>query len=417
MVEIETFEKIVPEGKALARWHDKALFVVGPLPGESARVRVTREKPTWAEGVAEKLTVLSPHRHEALEPHFMSCSPWQGVEYSYQLELKRGMLAETFARPGLELAVEAMVASPMEMGYRDKLEFVFGAGLELSLHERGGVTGLVPATGGCVLGSEAMNAAAQAAVERARELDLGELAESLVVRQSYTHGEVVVVLVLKARARRDWQRLVTSKAAGVVVAYQNKDKRLEMIWSRGVVELRETLGGVDLAYPWDAFFQVNVPAFGRALERILTHIKQNTKVVDLYGGAGTIGLPVARVAREVVGIELQGSAVELANINARSNGIVNYQAHVSSSERVDSGLLEGVDTIIVDPPRAGLSPRAVALLLAVKPRQVVYLSCNPVTQARDIMLLQEAYSPSGVTGFDFYPGTLHVESLVALTLR
>jgi 23S rRNA (uracil1939-C5)-methyltransferase len=109
--------------------------------------------------------------------------------------------------------------------------------------------------------------------------------------------------------------------------------------------------------------------------------------------------------------------VTLANPQAARAGLSNYRAIQSPSEQLDPELLAGADTIIVDPPRAGLTTAAIELLAAAAPRQIIYLSCNPVTQVRDIMLLAEHYTPGAPVGFDFYPGALHLESLVVLTRR
>jgi tRNA/tmRNA/rRNA uracil-C5-methylase (TrmA/RlmC/RlmD family) len=412
------FEKIVSEGKAMAHWHEKAVFAVGPLPGETARMRVTREKPTWAEAVVREFVETSVHRRQARETHFMSCSPWQGVDYDYQLKLKREMLAELFGRPGLELPVAEIVGSKQQFGYRNKLEFALrpGAdgGVELAMHERGSVDGLVATPEGCALGSAAMNEVARAVQTVLSSLEVAGVAEKLTVRQSSATGAVVAVVTLARRLKRDWSRLEVPEAAGVAAVYRARGG-FERLWSWGELELSESLGGVELRYPWEAFFQVNVPVFAQALGRILARIVPDTRVVDLYGGVGTIGLPAARTALEVVGIEVSQAAVDLADRNAGRNGLVNYRAVAAPSESVSAELLARADTVVVDPPRAGLHSRVVEQLLAAGPRQIVYLSCNPVTQVRDLMRLMPEYSPAPAVGFDFYPGTLHVESLVVLS--
>ena len=427
-METVRFDKIVPEGKAMGYWQGRALFAVGPLPGEEARVRVTRRKKDWAEGVVQEWVETSPRRGEASETHYLSCSPWQAVEYDYQLELKRGMLAEVYARPELAAAglrVGEVMASPQRFGYRNKLEFSLweagakGSGkLELAFHERGSWKYLLPAPHGCLLGTEAMNQAAETVVERVNELDLVGVADTLTVRQSHTHGQVITVLLVKDTVERDWSKLVVPQVAGVAVVRKLRHDTYETLWQHGELMLRETVGGVKLIYPWDSFFQVNLPAFEAALGRVLAEIKPGAQVIDLYGGAGTIGLPAARVAARVVGVEIVQSSVDLANRNADINGLTNYRALAIAGEKLDPSVLAGADTIIVDPPRAGLHPKVVDMLLAARPERIIYLSCNPVTQARDVTLLLAAYKPSGpVVGFDFYPGTLHLESLVTLARK
>src|SRR5664279_961988 len=135
------FVKIVGEGKALGYLDGRACFCAGPLPGETTLVETVKTKRNFTEATMLAVEQASVHRHEAREPHFLLCSPWQGVDYAYQLELKRGMLAEIFGRPELQLKVDDMVAAPEQFGYRNKLEFSLkrGAGvkLELAFHARG----------------------------------------------------------------------------------------------------------------------------------------------------------------------------------------------------------------------------------------------------------------------------------------
>jgi 23S rRNA (uracil1939-C5)-methyltransferase len=129
---------------------------------------------------------------------------------------------------------------------------------------------------------------------------------------------------------------------------------------------------------------------------------------------GSIGLAAARRAHKVVGVEVNPSSVEWSLGNADRNAIVNYTAVQTAAERLDTAVLRGADCVIVDPPRAGLHGRVIDALLEAAPARIIYLSCNPATQVRDLQFLSGAYRAQGVEGFDFYPGTLHLESLAVL---
>lgn len=400
----------------MAFWNDKALFCIGPLPGEVAKVRVIREKKSWAEAAVEEIITASPHRHEPREEHFLSCSPWQGVDYAYQLELKKQMLAEIYGRPELTLPVEDFAAAPERFGYRNKLEFSLvniKGQLQLAFHTRGTSDRYVMAPEGCVLGSAALNAAAMLVLDGLNALDIKKVAQSLTLHESSV-GQIIAVVILREKAACELAPLAELPVDGIVVALRQLPDAYKSLWSHGISELSEIVGGVTVSYPWDAFFQVNPLAFASALTDILRYIDPSHFVADLYGGAGTIGLPVAKVAKKVVGIEISASAVKLANLNAGKNELVNYQAFATPSEKMNPEIMRGVDTVIVDPPRAGLNHKVIEFLLEAKPSRIVYLSCNPVTQARDIKLLGPAYEPSGLKGYDFYPGTLHMESLIVL---
>jgi 23S rRNA (uracil1939-C5)-methyltransferase len=413
-----TFEKIVPEGRALARLDGKALFVTGALPGEIAVVNVGRPKKTWAEGTLVSISQASPHRSEPREEHYMSCSPWQGVDYPYQLELKEAMLAELFGRPELDLTVKSMTGSNQPFGYRNKLEFTVETDpygdLQLTFHARGSFRDLISAEAGCVLGSNAMNQAATDLLKVMQGLDLADFIDTLTVRESAA-GNVIAVLLVKREIKRDWKQLSIKGLAGIAVVRKLRHDTYHTDWKFGRLELSEMVGGVALTYPWDSFFQVNIPMFEQALARIMAAVPSGSRVLDLYGGAGTIGLAVARQAASVRGVDIVESSVKLANHNAASAGLTNYKAVTAASENLDPASLEGVDVVIVDPPRAGLHARVVEFLVASQVPRIIYLSCNPATQVRDLVLLKAGgYAISNPEGFDFYPGTLHLESLVIL---
>jgi 23S rRNA (uracil1939-C5)-methyltransferase len=408
-----TFAKIVSEGKALGYYDGRACFCVGPIPGETAEVEITRTKPRFCEAVLREITQPAPEREPAVEEHFLACSPWQGVSYDRQLELKRQMLTEALGRPELGLPVLGMTGSPEQWGYRNKLEFALDwrdGQARLAWHGRG-THELVPTPDGCRLGSEAMNLAAREVAGRLSLLGANE-ATSIVVRQS--QAGVVVMVGLERSRRRNWSELVGPELAGLAVAVTAPGHQYDPIWHSGALEGWEELGGVRVAYPPDGFFQVNVPAFRLALADILAAVPEGAAVVDLYGGAGSVGLPLARQAKSVRGIEIDAAAVARAEASAAAADLSNYEAVTLPAQRLTSDDLQGADVVVVDPPRAGLDERVIDRLLESLPERIVYLSCNPVTQARDLMRLASAYRSEGVRGYDFYPGTLHLESLAVL---
>lgn len=420
---IVEFQKIVGEGKAMGYLDGRACFVAGPLPGETAQVEVRRSGARFVEADLVELVTQSPQRQAAAEAHYRLCSPWQGVAYDYQLELKRSMLAEIMGRPELELRVGEVVAAPQPLGYRNKLEFAVmpgpSAGLQLALHARGRSDRLEPSPDGCVLGSAGMNIAARAVLARLEQLDVAAEVVSIMVRQTGgIAGGCVVVVGLRRRVKRAWLSLQGPELAGVVVAVVRPGHGYETVWQAGKTGLTETVGGVAVDYAYAGFFQTNVPVFEGALHQITAAVPPGSTVVDLYGGAGAIGLAVAaRCEAQVTGAEIDAAAVQMSNQSAARAGLHSYQAVATAAERLDPALLAGAGMVIVDPPRAGLDRRVVQALLTTGPQRIVYLSCNPVTQARDIMALQGHYQAGPLTGFDFYPGTLHLESLVVLDRR
>ncbi|MBW4062000.1 23S rRNA (uracil(1939)-C(5))-methyltransferase RlmD [Candidatus Saccharibacteria bacterium] len=420
MSERIAFTKVVADGQAMGYWHDKAVFVPGPLAGEVAEVEITNEKTKSAQGVVERYIEVSEHRSEAVEDHFAACSPWQGVAYDQQLEQKRGMLSEAFARPGLQLPIDDVIGADKPLGYRNKLEFKFvktGTDqLGLAFHDRGSATKFVAAPAGCVLGSARMNEAAKRLAHLLGKMGLADLADTLMIRESQTGTGMVAIITLKSATTNNWLQLKLADLTGVAVIVKQRHNKIETLWSEGSLALGETIAGVEQFYPWDSFFQTNVPMFERALDRILDAIPHGSRVVDLYGGAGSIGLAAARSgALSVVGVDIVRASVEVARRNGKRNGLTNYRAIIATSERMDPAIIRSADVVIVDPPRAGLATKVVDTLIDCSPKRIIYLSCNPITQVRDLLLFQTGgYEVASPLGFDFYPGTLHLESLVVL---
>jgi 23S rRNA (uracil1939-C5)-methyltransferase len=421
MTKTITFEKIVGGGKALGYLDGKPAFASGPLPGEVAHVTVTKTKSDFLEVSVNEFETTSIHRNTTAEAHYLSCSPWQNVDYGYQLELKTSMLRDAFHRPELDLTVEAIVRAPKQLGYRNKLEFSLqsnGQDLGLAFHDRGSYEGRIAAPLGCALGSDAMNKAALDLAQRAHTLKLDGYIETITVRQSQQSGEIIGQLALhQAPTKRAWGLLSQTDLAGVVVSKLHGRGQHELIWQAGDASLIDVVGGLELEYPYDGFFQTNLEVFEDILRAVLDGLPANGKIIDLYGGVGTIGLAAAQQSREVLGIEINPSSAELAVGNATRAGITNYRALALAAGSLDANTFAATDCVIVDPPRAGLERSVVRALLEAAPAKIIYVSCNPVTQARDVALLSVGYQCSSVTGYDMYPGTLHVESLVILNRR
>jgi 23S rRNA (uracil1939-C5)-methyltransferase len=142
--------------------------------------------------------------------------------------------------------------------------------------------------------------------------------------------------------------------------------------------------------------------------------KSCSSLVELYSGVGTIGLALHSQVKEIKGVEVVPSSVTFANENARRNNVSNYSAQDMPAEKIDASLLTNVDVVVLDPPRSGLHSDVVKYIIEALPEKVVYLSCNPSTQARDYALLKDYYSPTLLNGYDFYPNTMHMESLLVL---
>ncbi len=411
------FHKIVPEGQALGDISGKATFAVGPLPGELAEVVLTKQKKRHNQSELRAILEPSPHRHGPAEDHALVCAPWQGIDYKYQLRLKASMIRDAFTQHRIDIEVEPLIASAKILGYRNRLDFMtapFGGKLELAFHQRASWHDVVALPNGCALGSEAMNTVALAVVAKLNSLDSPPADGTLTIRQSVSTNSIVAVFT-STHMRKDWSDFRGIAGCEFAVAAPQKNSGVSdvLTFNRNVSPIVEMIDTIPIAYPYSGFFQTNIPVFNRALGDIKSAAAGHTTILELYGGVGAIGIPLSRDA-SVTSIEVVASATKYAQLNAKNFGSKSFQAITSASERLDDAMFEGYSAIVLDPPRSGLHSRVIRRILDSKIERIIYLSCNPVTQARDVALLQTKFKPGAVRTYDFYPQTLHAESLVVL---
>lgn len=419
MSQVVRFEKIVPEGKAMGHLHDgRAVFCIGPLPEETARISLRKQKRTYADATLREIIDPSVKRTAVAEDHAVVCSPWQGVDYTYQSQLKAAMITEAMEQHRVKAPKLKFVGAKETLGYRNRLDFSVARiedKLQLAFHQRGSWDTLIPLPDGCKLGSPAMNEAAIDLVAQLEQAGVDVAPAMVTVRHARTTNQLLTILTTAAKA--PWKIINTGKLGNFVVArpLPGSGAPGDMTYHHGDSFITEHLGGIDIAYPYNGFFQANTAMFELALEEIMATANGAKRIIELYSGVGAIGLPLAAAGHTVQGIEIIPAAVEFAERNARTNAITTYEAATVAAERMDAAVLAAADTIILDPPRAGLHPRVIGWLLEAQPQRIIYLSCNSVTQARDLAALQDHYKVKSLTGYDFYPGALHTESLAVLS--
>lgn len=420
-------EKIVPEGKSLARLTDgKVVFIWGGLPGELVEINITKNKKSYAEAELVEIIEKSPDRVEPAEGHYLICAPWQALDYQKQIEFKQQLLKDAYAEmAGEEVGIDAFYESDVKYGYRTKMEYSFTADengkIRLAFHKRG-TNNAYEIIDGCKLGSEKINLAAAKITEILNTIpDIqAKGLKSLTLRESKTNGKIIAILLHKFREYEIKIKLADLEGLidGIIVGYSTIKSPVSVItevrYQEGIDFLEENLLDLRIRYPYDGFFQNNIPVFEKALKEIQDAVPEADKIVELYSGVGTIGLTLVDKAKEVNGLEIVESAASFAEINKKLNNIKNYSSVALADHKLGVEYLAGADVLILDPPRAGVHPKTMAKILQVVPKTIIYLSCNPVTQARDYALLREKYKLTRLVGFDFYPNTLHSESLIVL---
>ena len=416
-----TLKKIVGGGQSLGEYTDgRKLFVWGGLPGETVQVQVTKKRSKLAEGRVVEVLTASDERVEARDPDsFLSTSPWQIMKPEVESHYKAALIEEAFELHDIVLPNPIEVASDdIRYGYRNKVEFSFywdkeKAELDLAFFIRGS-KGKIPVQG-TSLAREEINVVARQVRDLLRSKSIeGRSLKTLLIRCNQT-GEVVWQLYVKDMMPKIIAPEEAEKisAIGGEVIYSDPKSPASRITKRlasfGELVLNDTILGTNFSYATEGFFQVNVPMYEQALTTMKTWLPKG-KVVDMYSGVGTIGLTIG--GPDVTLVELDEHAVREMQANITRLGSDAAAVHAASEAALD--YIASDATIILDPPRVGLHADVVYHILDVLPERLIYLSCNPVTQARDVALLGEKYGVKYHQGYNFFPATPHIEHLVVL---
>jgi 23S rRNA (uracil1939-C5)-methyltransferase len=414
------FKKIVGEGKALGRSEGKVIFCYGVLPDETARVRVTFEKKNFAEAELLEIVTPSPRRVAPKEDHYLSCSPWQVMDYDLQCETKKGLIEDLLYQTTKEtIRLDKFYGAQKLFGYRTKIEYSFtgepGA-LSFAFHKRGNYREKYLLPDGCALISPEANAAALKvlAILNSLKLSTADL-KTLIVREAKNPGSRVAALFMK-RKDIELPDMKVEGLNGFLAVYSNPVSSVsqvdEILKTWGDDSVTEEILGGKFTYGFDCFFQNNIELFTEALKEIRAAAFKCGKLVDLYSGVGVIGLTLRDLADKVLAVEASDSSAKYAAINALRNHADNYETTCSMSEKAKDKLFEGTDILVLDPPRAGLHNKVIKQIMAILPKRIIYLSCNPITQGRDAAFFLEKYKIIRSAGFDFYPNTPHSETLL-----
>ena len=416
----------------------KAVFVAGGVPGDVVEARVTSDGKSFCKAVVEQVLEPSPDRVTPPCPYAGVCGgcPWATLAYPAQAAAKRKNVVDALARIGRmgSEAAEALVApieSPSEpWGYRNKVELAVmptERGISLGMHARADGEPLV-AVDRCLLLAKAHQklprsvSGALRYMGSTRELGM----ERIGIRVSERTRQVEVALWTDPEAfpRNEVAKVLTDAAKPTSVVRvlvkeggaARKVSRVERLSGRGSWEERIAGGKMTLSAP--SFFQVNTAGAERLVELVLEGLapEQDECAVDLYCGAGTFTLPLARATGDVIGIESYGPAVRDLARNVRDHKLDDAVEVIGDDAARQVEVLEEADVVVVDPPRAGLDPSVVAALCDCGARAVAYVSCDPATLARDLALFAQdgRLVPASVTPVDLFPQTFHVETVTIL---
>ena len=463
LLEKVTITDVAAEGKAVAKVNELVIFVPYVVPGDVVDLQVKRKKNHYAEAVAVKFHEKSPLRTEPFCSHFGVCGgcKWQCLSYEEQLKYKQKQVFDNLTRIGkVELPeFRPILGSEKTRFYRNKLEFTFSNKRWLTEEEVKqdvkydqmnavgfhipGAFDKVLAIDKCWLQDDISNQIRNAVRDYAYahnfpffDLRTQEgLLRNIMIRTSST-GELMVVLQCKVtddEGRRKMEEILQFMAdsfpqiTSLMYVINNRcndtigDLDVEVF--KGNDHIFEEMEGLRFKVGPKSFYQTNSEQAYNLYKvaREFAGLTGNELVYDLYTGTGTIANFVARQARKVVGIEYVPEAIEDAKVNSALNGIDNTLFYAGDMKDIltnDFIAEHGrPDVIITDPPRAGMHNDVIDVILAAEPKRIVYVSCNPATQARDLQLLDGKYKVTAVQPVDMFPHTHHVENVVQLERR
>lgn len=448
---------VAAEGKAIAKVDNLVVFVPYVVPGDIIDIQVTRKKNSYAEGKAVRFEKYSDNRCEAFCEHFGICGgcKWQILPYSEQLKYKQDQVSNDLTRIGhIEIPeIQPILGSEKTQFYRNKLEFTFSNKKWLTLEQinSGEVFEYMDAVGfhipgmfdkvldinKCWLQDDISNQVRNFVRDYCHEKGYtffnlkfkGGLMRTLIIRTSTT-GELMVIVVFyedDKEAQEDILNAIAHRFPQITsLLYILNEKANDTITDQEVLTWRgndyiyEEMEGLKFKIGPKSFYQTNSEQAYNLYKvaRDFAGLTGDELVYDLYTGTGTIANFVAKQARKVVGIEYVEDAIEDAKVNSQNNKIDNTLFYAGDMKDILTQEFINEhgkpDVIITDPPRAGMHEDVVNVILFAEPQRIVYVSCNPATQARDLNLLDEKYKVVKVQPVDMFPHTHHVENVVLL---
>jgi len=455
-----TITDIGAEGKAIARVNDVVVFTTHVIPGDVVDLQVTKKRTKYMEAIVKRVVVQSPDRVPAFCEHFEVCGgcKWQFLPYEKQLYYKQKQVADQLRRIGrIELPeITPILGSAKTINYRNKLEFGFSNRRWLTYEEIGtegedmnknalgfhvpGMFDKIININKCWLQGDPSNQIRNFIKQYADEHNLeffdrkiqSGLLRNIIVRSSTT-SDLMLIVCFFMEEKEKREKLLAAIAAefpqitSLMYVINEKgndtihDQEILVYW--GNDHILEEMEGLKFKIGPKSFYQTNSEQAYELYKvaRDFAGLKGDEVVYDLYTGTGTIANFIARNVQKVVGIEYVSEAIEDAHVNSEFNGITNTSFFAGDMKKIltsDFIARNGrPDVIITDPPRAGMDEEVVKTILEAAPEKVVYVSCNPATQARDLALMDEFYKVTRIQPVDMFPHTHHVENVVLLERR
>ena len=427
------------DGLGVARIDGQVVFIHGGVRGEICNVRILKVLKNIAFAKVEEILERSSQRVESDCPHYPACGgcDFRHITYAEELEAKRQHVEDCLCRlGGADITVEEILGSEEIAGYRNKSQFPVSTSGRAGFY-RARSHDVIPVTD-CLLQSQESNTIAKAVEGYLQDFKVAAYDERKrkgLLRHIYIRtnrdGQALVCLIVNGNKLPEEEKLVERIRAacpatvGVVLNINTRDTnvilgdRYRTLWGEDV--LRDVLCDLEFSLAIPAFYQVNRPQAERLYSKAVefAELTERETVLDLYCGAGTITLALAKRAGRAIGAEIVPEAIENAKENAVRNGIVNAEFFCGDAGDIAAKLAREnlrPDVVVVDPPRKGLGEEVIPTIVGMAPERVVYVSCDPATLGRDVKRFSEVgYTLQKAVAVDMFPRTRHVETVVLLS--
>lgn len=398
--------KLDHQGRGIAKINDKIIFIPNVLPCETIDVNIVLEKKKYYEGTVKEIINASDKRIKSICPYFEECGGCQFLNMNYQdsLYYKQNKVEEIMNKYlGIKIKINNIVACDNNLYYRNKTTFQVKNDIGFFKEK---TNTLIPVDK-CYISDIKINDIYKAIKDNINLTNV----KQVIIRA--TKNTLESMVIFKTSNYIDNKKIIDILKKKVDSIYIND----ELIYGKG--KIIENLCNKNFYISPSSFFQVNTLQAEKLYNKAIVYadIKKEDTVLDLYCGTGTIGIVASDKAKKVIGIELNKEAIKDANENKKLNNINNIEFYAGDVGKILNKNNYKPDIIIVDPPRVGLDSLALAQILNIRPKKLVYVSCDLMTLVRDLKLLSNDYDILELTPVDMFPYTAHVESVCALKLK
>lgn len=406
MYEVE-IEKLDHQARGIAHINDKIVFIENSLPSEKVKIKIVKENKKIMEAIVTDYITKSKDRIESSCPYYKECGGCDLLHLSYEKQLiyKENKIKEIMTKYAdiNENLVNSIVSSPDQYNYRNKVTLKVNNKVGYYKKKSYDIVEIE----NCLIANAKINQT----IQEIKTVNIPSSINELVIR-SINETDISLTIYLQKRDNiENFVNKLSKKIDSIKVVFNNR-----VIKETGKSNIIGRLEKYNYQMSQNAFFQINTEQTINLYNKIKEYVKECNAptTLDLYCGTGTIGIYVSEYASKVIGVEINPEAIDNAKINADNNNINNIEFFAGDAKAILNKNNYDADLVIIDPPRSGLDIEVINDILKIDPSDIIYVSCDPITLARDLKIFKDKYEIVEITPFDMFPNTYHVECLVKM---